>query len=126
MIKIEGVAVSHDCQGNSVQLRALTYGAGSLDVALSVDQHNVSVYFPNVIGCRLLDQSDLAEFWTVCSLSNGWLFQISAGGWFEQESSRSGFMSSVHQQPNEYLMVTEHECVSVLMSKGAPIVARMA
>jgi hypothetical protein len=60
------------------------------------------------------------EFWTECSLSNGWLFRISNGGWYRQEAERSGFMASANLKLQEYLLVSRNECVSVFCEQDEP------
>ncbi|MBK9176514.1 MAG: hypothetical protein IPM46_09285 [Flavobacteriales bacterium] len=72
------------------------------------------VVFSNPAGFRVLDESDLAEFWNTYSEPNGWLYEVEEGGWFELESNRPAFNSSTFLDGiHEYLVVDEI-CISVL------------
>lgn len=87
------------------------------------DAPPIVVTFESAIGFRVLDEGDLVEFWKHLSSKDGWLFQILAGGWFELESQRDGFISQHNSHVCEYLIVGPNECVSVLAYKP-PLVAK--
>lgn len=61
--------------------------------------HSIRVVTPreniSLWGFRMLDELDLTEFWSKCSLKTGWLFEVTAGGWKD-------------------LLVVGNDCVSVL------------
>jgi hypothetical protein len=115
-----GVALAVERLGEEVHLSSLDYGMGMLKLSLVIEGKRCVVSFDKVMGIRLLDEGDLLEFWAEFSLSNGWLFQLSEGGWLAQESKRSGFMASSHLSPREFLVVTKKECVSVLSGENQP------
>jgi hypothetical protein len=74
-----------------------------------------TVTFAATLGHRVLDEGDLLEFWPHCSRPNGWLFQIDAGGWFEQECARQGFLARDTQSGiQEYFVAGDNTCVNVL------------
>ena len=72
------------------------------------------VRFLGAEGLRVLDESDLLEFWPQCSTPNGTIFRIESNGWFEQESQRQGFLKR-DTQPHmpEYFITGENACVNV-------------
>lgn len=81
----------------------------------------IIVTFDSSLGFRALDEGNLLEFWDHFNLKDGWLFQISAGGWYDLESKRNGFVSQHHPDVREYLIIGVNQCVSVL-SVEPPIV----
>lgn len=86
------------------------------------DADPIIITFDSSIGFRILDEGNLLEFWEEFNLNNGWLYQIISGGWYELESTRSGFVSQHHSDVQEYLIIGVNECVSVLAG-GPPSVA---
>lgn len=70
--------------------------------------------FDNIKGFRLLDEGDLLEFWPTCAMSKGWLFLIKKNGWFDLESSRSGFLTEKNPGIFEYFISGENNCLSIL------------
>jgi hypothetical protein len=108
----------------------LQYTAASGNLVLHVEgmdsDPRVLVEFRDVIGFRVLDERDLLEFWPTCSTPNGWLFEISAGGWLSQELARPGsLMSTYGTNAREFLVTGENECVSVI-GRDAPVVEKHA
>jgi len=76
------------------------------------------VEFDSVVGLRVLHELDLAGIWMSSdrqALGSSWLFEVSAGGWFELESTRDDFYTK-HQdtRPFEFIIAAYQECVSVL------------
>ena len=76
------------------------------------------VEFDSVIGLRMLHELDLAGFWLNSDkqvLSASWLFEVSAGGWFDLESGRDDFYTK-HQdtRPIEFIVAGYQQCVSIL------------
>ena len=86
------------------------------------DVKPIIVTFESSIGYRVLDEGNLLEFWDKFNLSNGWLFQIASGGWFDLESRRKGFVSQHHSDVQEYLIIGVNECVSVLAGEPPTVV----
>ncbi|WP_372870323.1 hypothetical protein [Shewanella sp.] len=115
-----GVALAVDRLGEDVRLLSMEYTKGLLRLSLDIEGNACTLSFDKVLGVRMLDEGDLMEFWAEFSLSNGWIFQLSEGGWLELESQRSGFMASNHLAPREFLVVTRHECVSILCTQNQP------
>ena len=68
------------------------------------------VEFDEVVGFRLLDESDLLEFWKPEVRKPGWLWHVTRGGWRELEATRPGFARTDAQ---EFLVLGINDCVSV-------------
>ncbi|HCD13355.1 hypothetical protein [Shewanella sp.] len=120
MLETKGLPIATDYLGDEVRFIRLCYDSQGLDIEVSVEGCRAQVHFDSVVGFRMLDEGDLIEFWTECSLSNGWLFQISNGGWYRQEAKRSGFMASANLKLQEFLLVSRGECVSVFCEQDEP------
>ncbi|QSX36716.1 hypothetical protein [Shewanella sedimentimangrovi] len=118
----KGLPIAVECLGDEVYLQSLHYDLAGLSLCLKVENRLVEVCFHSIQGLRMLNEGDLLEFWAEFSLSNGWLYQLSEGGWFALESNRSGFMASGGKVLNEFLIVTRKECVSVLSAESMPSV----
>lgn len=101
---------------SDIDILELKYEPESLHVSLVTgsDRKTARLVFREVAGFRVLDEGDLLEFWPACSLDNGWVFEIMSGGWFDLELTRSGFLKEKGIGLNEYLVVTQNRCVSVL------------
>lgn len=76
------------------------------------------ITFPGVEGFRVLDEGDLGEFWGHVP---GLVIEVTAGGWWEQECARVGFVGKWTKQVREYFVSGQNACVSVL-SWSEPIV----
>ncbi len=77
----------------------------------------VYITFDGVRGFRVLDEGDLLEFWNPEIRKNGWLWLVKKGGWFDLESFRAGFVSGITNRYDEYLILGENECVSVITDR---------
>lgn len=86
------------------------------------DGEPIVVTFDSSLGFRVLDEGNLLEFWDHFNLKDGWLFQISSGGWYDIESKRNGFVSQHHSDVREYLILGVNECVSVLSVEPPKVV----
>lgn len=73
----EVVGVSYDVDSLRVEVRDLAGEA------------RWQITFPGVEGFRVLDEGDLGEFWGHVP---GLVIEVTAGGWWEQECSRAGFV----------------------------------
>ena len=91
-------------------------------VGLFSAQGDRRIVFEEVKGFRVLDESDLSAWWERVSSIDGWLFEVTAGGWFAQESQRSDFLSGAAQFYREFLVVGVDFCVCVI-AKGHPHVS---
>ena len=72
------------------------------------------VFFASVIGYRVLDERDLQSFWAACSSKQGWLYEIHANGWLQDELKRPGTSMEFYGAPREYLIPGIEFCVSVI------------
>jgi hypothetical protein len=84
------------------------------------DTHQALVVFACVEAFRVMDERDLFWFWLTCSTPNGWLFEISSGGWLSEEADH-GTLLPLLQDIHEFLITGEDACVCVL-SVQPPIV----
>jgi len=98
----------------TVEVVAISYPSSGLEVTLESIHGRALVTFPKVTGFRVLDEGDLSEFWTKCSLKEGWLFEVHQGGWKDLELKRPYFVSGLLYPLREYLIVGFDLCVSVL------------
>lgn len=102
----------------------VNYDLWTLKITLAFSDHPSLVYviFKNVVGFRVLDESNLLEFWNLEERIPGWIWKIESGGWFELEKLRSGFLVQNHSiSHNEYLILGINDCVSVI-SESEPII----
>ncbi len=109
--------IPHDCELGRVQ-----YESGRLTVAVVAPNGNevATVAFEYVEGFRVLDEGNLLEFWPTCSRQNGWIYQITNGGWLDQESKRDGFLVNINRKTFlEYFVIGADNCVNV-MSREPP------
>lgn len=97
------------------EVTEIEYRSGRLEItsrSLDVTQI-VRLNFLEVAGFRVLDEGDLLDFWPACSSSNGQIFEIVEGGWFDQERLRTGFIRGDIKEIKEYLVTGIDDCVSV-------------
>lgn len=85
-----------------------------LSVAVESKEWAVELRFEQTYGFRVLDELDLTEFWPLCSLDQGWLYEVLDGGWRSLEAVRPSFCAGRAAWVREYLIVGRNECVSVL------------
>lgn len=97
--------------------------AQELCVQVSSQSWDANLKFESFYGFRVLDELDLTEFWTQCTLVDGWLFEVRSGGWKDLELQRPTFISGQNEWVKEYLIVGLNECVSVL-SKEHPSITQ--
>jgi hypothetical protein len=81
-----------------------------------------TVTFKEVCGFRGFDEGDLSAWWSIISLNDGWCFEVTQGGWFEQESQRSDFVAGYAKFYREFLIIGVNFCLSVI-SKDYPSVS---
>lgn len=77
--------------------------------------------FKDVCGFRVLDEGDLLEFWHSDNRPSGMVWEILAGGWFDQERQRSGFLSGSQQDLKEFMVLGQNDCMSVIVGKYQPL-----
>ncbi|HEY6020955.1 MAG TPA: hypothetical protein VIY48_13950 [Candidatus Paceibacterota bacterium] len=103
------------------QVEAVNFGTDGLAISMSSEHWDAEVFFEQTYGFRVLDELDLTEFWSQCSLADGWFFEVTYGGWKALELTRPNFLSGRHDWVREYLVIGRNECVSVL-TKEAPLI----
>lgn len=103
--------------GESPFIKELSYDLERLIITLDADVSGkmLRVIFDTVRGFRCLDESDLLDFWADKFIQANWFFEITAGGWFDQETKREGFM--YWNSDREFLICGVDYCVSVLASE---------
>ena len=106
----------------STCVKGASFDDGSLKIRVASAEWEAEVSFSSWYGFRVLDELDLTEFWSQCSLKKGWLFEVFSGGWKELELRRPHFVSGRQEWVREFLVVGINECVSV-MSKEQPVVS---
>jgi hypothetical protein len=74
----------------------------------------VIVRFSNVVGFRVLDESDVLDFHEEYNFAKGWLFEVLSNGWFAQESERRGFLSQHVPFYREFLFEDAENFISVI------------
>jgi hypothetical protein len=95
-------------------VEVVSYSADGLRLLVSTPVGTASVQFDECIGFRVLDELDLTEFWTECSLKVGWLFEVRQGGWKDLESTRPSFYRGRLQWMREFMLIGTDACVSVI------------
>jgi hypothetical protein len=103
------------------------YNSGQLVIKINSkdDDQCVTATFSEICGFRILDEGDLLEFWPTCSQGKGWLFRVIDGGWFDQESQRSGFLRGDVKGITEFFLPGKNDCVSVF-AWDLPVVRKCA
>jgi len=71
----------------------------------------------------VLDEFDLTEFRSECTLQDGWLFEVTKGGWKDLELTRPQFLSARQDWVREYLIIGLDECVSVLTKEDPKVLS---
>lgn len=105
----------------ATDVESVVYAADGLSVIVGSPAWRVRVFFEQTYGLRVLDELDLTEFWSECSLADGWFYEVASGGWKGLEITRRSFMSGRQSWVREYLVIGRNECVSVF-TKEQPVV----
>ena len=122
------IASEHKIEGtpDSVpEVVHVSYDLWRLQITLLFEGQQQPVYLTfKSVGFRVLDESQLLDYWPKEVRASGWLWRMESGGWFDQESERSGFLMGScakegDRRPNEYLLLGVNDCVSIL-SWGEP------
>ncbi|RZS41890.1 hypothetical protein EV673_0205 [Limnobacter thiooxidans] len=117
MIAIE-TGLSSD---RSTEIVGVNWNTEGLKVSVFSKQWNACVRFEWVHGFRVLDESDLTEFWQHCNLLNGWVFEVLSGGWRELENQRENFITGKSDKVKEFLIIGTNECISILSEQPPAI-----
>jgi len=97
----------------------VSYDMWRLQLTLFFEARLQPVYLSfKTVGFRVLDEGQLVEYWGK-ERAPGWLWRMESGGWFDQESQRSGFLMGEfakdgQPRPHEYLVLGANDCVSIL------------
>jgi hypothetical protein len=96
------------------EIKAVHYVDGRLTIILQfANDERVTLEFEIVWGFRVLDEGDLLEFWAAEVRTEECLWSVESGGWLDQESLRSGFISGMSPSYREFLVGGHNDCVSV-------------
>ncbi len=97
----------------------LFYNLETLIITLNPDVSGkmLRVIFDTVRGFRCLDEGDLTEFWADGFTGENWLFEITAGGWLDQEEKRDDGLISKALGYREFFVCGVDDCVSVFASE---------
>ena len=106
--------VSSPPGGKPYEITKIEYDCHMLTVDAESGASRIKVVFDSPMGFRVLDEGDLLEFWPTCSADNGWLYEITQGGWLSLETTRDGFLLADRHDVREFFLAGENECVSVL------------
>jgi hypothetical protein len=96
------------------QISEVRFAAEDL-VVIAEDElgEQLKVVFESPVGFRVIDESQVCEFWNDYSSPNGWLWVVHSGGYLDLEKKRSGFWRSSDTNLKEYFIVGEY-CLSVI------------
>jgi hypothetical protein len=104
------------------EIVSIFHASNGLQIKLKSADSTAEVVFPTTWGFRVLDELDLTEFWSQCSMKTGWLFEVTGGGWKALEMQRTHFVSGrLYDDLREFLVIGTTFCVSVL-SQDEPMV----
>lgn len=104
------------------EIVSICHGSEGLQIKLQGIGATAEVGFPSTWGFRVLDELDLTEFWSRCSMKTGWLFEVTDGGWKALELHRAHFSSGrLYDDLREFLVIGTTFCVSVL-SQDEPMI----
>jgi hypothetical protein len=119
--KVQALPVPLSSDRNT-DVDVVSYSLEELHLLVSTTAGEANVRFDGCVGFRVLDEQDLTEFWSECSLNDGWLFEVYNGGWRDLESTRPSFHRGRLKWMREFLVVGRDACVSVI-AKAPPDVS---
>lgn len=107
----------------------LTFGACGLRVVLGFDRTRgdeerfLDILFSVPRGFRFLDEGDLLPYWGAVPTGSGSsIFEVTQGGWMEQEHSHGMLnVTGAVGDFREWLVVSSNGCLSVV-SKVVPLI----
>lgn len=109
---------------NESDIASLNYNGRVLVLVVARERLNAKQFtglrisFSYASGFRMLDESDLAEYWIAPGFLRGYhVLAIDSGGWGDEENDRKGYKS----WQREWLVVTGNRCVSVFANE-APVI----
>ena len=112
--------------GKKTEVCNVSFDLNRLVLNIDVFESDVDliVEFDEIIGFRALDECELLECWENYNLSQGWIFEVNSGGWFDLESTRKGFTCQGCDFYKEFLIIGTDLCVSVI-SKIDPTIRKV-
>lgn len=126
MQKVEALAINTQISyPRGTELQQLNFQGGQLDILIvgCQDESGCRVLFEEVIGFKVLDEREMLEYWPVCSTPNGWIFEVSANGWLQQDQARFALLNAggLKSKLKEYVITGINECVCVI-SRKSPLI----
>lgn len=104
-------------------VRGMNFDCITLTIDIEVEGPALArVIFHDVRGLRILDESDLTEFWNTYSEPNGWLWEVKSGGWYDLERTRSTFLSQHMIAGLREFFIADDTCISVLCTSPPELV----
>lgn len=82
-------------------------------IELGIPEKELIVTFERPRGFRCLDEGDLLNFWGSQEMTDNWFFEITKGGWIDNEDQGGGFISK-SMGYREFLITGTDMCVSVI------------
>lgn len=97
------------------EIVSLTHTLDGLKIRVESGDMTAEVNFATTWGYRVMDELDLTEFWSQCSMKTGWFFEVTSGGWKAFEQHRAHYVSGhLYEDMREFLLLSMNFCVSVL------------
>jgi len=81
----------------------------------------VRLTFREVVAFRVIDEREITEFWNTYSKTNGWLWEVTEGGYLALERQRESF--NVLSLPLREHFVVCNYCVNVLSCNSPEFVS---
>ena len=99
-------------------IRTVRFDEPDLIIELQGDYFSyLRLIFRDVVAFRVIDEREITEFWNTYSAPNGWLWEVTEGGYFSLERQRDSF--NVLGLPLREHFVVSNYSVNVL-SCGSP------
>ncbi|MCB8927204.1 MAG: hypothetical protein H6652_16425 [Ardenticatenaceae bacterium] len=106
------------------EITNLEYDLWELRITLKFPNKKEPIYviFSTPVGFRVLDESDMTEYWNDDARSSGWLWEIVEGGWITLETQRKNkYFSGTEIHNVEYLVTGIHDCINVISPRPPKI-----
>ena len=96
-------------------IRTVRFDEPDLVIELQGDDLSyLRLIFRDVVAFRVIDERELTEFWNAYSEPNGWLWEVTEGGYLALERQRDSF-NILDLKLREHFVVCNY-CVNVLSS----------
>ena len=107
--------------GDDTDMESLSFTSDGLTLKMASSRWRANVVFAQSYGFRVLNELEMAEHLSGCCLADGWLFEVTSGGWKDFESTRPSFTIGRLSWVREYLLIGRDKCASVL-TKEEPVI----